>query len=88
MNILVLSQAYGCTTSGCDGLNYGSCRYYDCTRCNVTNHHTVKQGPGDCIEKQEALKAHYSIESSGLGHGYPNNGQNPENNQPIAINWQ
>ena len=88
MNAMELPLTYGCTTSECDGLAYGSVVSTTAHGHGVADLHTMKPDSGDCIEMQVAPKAHHPNKSNGLGHGCPPNGQHPSEKEPIANDWQ
>ena len=69
MNVMERPPPYGCTTSECDGLTCGSVVSTTAQYRNVTNHPTVKQDSGDCIERQEAPQSHHSNKYCGPGNG-------------------
>ena len=61
--------ACGCTTGECDGLTCGFVVTTTAHDHNMTDHHTVEQDSGVCVETQVAPKAHHPYKSSGPGHG-------------------
>ena len=80
--------ACGCTTGECNGPTCGLVVSTTAHDHNVTDHHTVEQDSGDCVETQVAPKAQHPYKSSGPGHGCLLNRQHPDHDLPIANDGQ
>ena len=80
--------ACGCTTGECDGLTCGFVVTTTAHDHNMTDHHTVEQDSGVCVDTQVAPKAHHPNKSSGPEHGCLLNRQHPDHDQPIVNDGQ
>ena len=77
MNAIERPLTCGCTTSECDGVVCGSVVSTTAHGHGVADRHSMKPDSGDCIEMQNAPKAHHPNKSSGLWRGCSPNGQHP-----------